>query len=140
MAINPVSILKVQNNFTVARQNTTNIDAKSSENIQTQPQEDNFNGKGLDKKKIITYASVGTVLATLVGIAIDFKFAEGKHVKKLWNKLTGKTKEIKPEDKPGAKPEVIPGVKLENYENATSKELIKEWERLGAVRENIDDV
>lgn len=88
--------VKVQNNPTVVKQNTTSIDVKSSENLQRQPQEDNFNGKALDKKKIITYASVGTVLATLVGIALDFRFAEGKHVKNLWRKLTGNAQDIKP--------------------------------------------
>ena len=46
-------------------------------------------------KKIITYASVGVVLATLFGIALDFKFAGGKHVKNLWRKLTGSTQDIK---------------------------------------------
>lgn len=100
--------VKVQNNPAVVKQNATSIDMKSSENLQRQPQEDNFNGKGLDKKKIITYASIGTVLATLVGIALDFRFAEGKHVKNLWRKLTGNTQEIKPKsnEKPNINGEV----------------------------------
>ena len=88
--------VKIQNNPMVVKQNTTSIDVKSSDDIQRQPQEDNFNGKGLDKKKIITYASIGTTLATLVGIALDFRFAEGKHVKNLWRKLTGNAQDIKP--------------------------------------------
>lgn len=88
--------VKVRNNPAVVKQNTTSIDMKSSENLQRQPQEDNFNGKRLDKKKIITYASVGTVLATLAGIALDFRFADGKHVKNLWKKLTGNAQDIKP--------------------------------------------
>ncbi len=88
--------VKGQNTPMVVNQNATSIDVKSPENLQRQPQEDNFNGKGLDKKKIVTFTSVGTVLATLLGIAIDFKFAEGKHVKKLWRKLTGNAHDIKP--------------------------------------------
>ena len=99
MAIPNVSLndsVKIQNNPTAVKQNTASIEMKSPEDLQRQPQEDNFNGKGLDKKKIITYASIGTVLTTLVGIALDFRFAEGKHVKNLWRKLTGNAHDIKP--------------------------------------------
>ena len=99
MAIPNVSLndsVKIQNNPTAVKQNTASINMKSPEDLQRQPQEDNFNGKGLDKKKIITYASIGTVLTTLVGIALDFRFAEGKHVKNLWRKLTGNAQDIKP--------------------------------------------
>lgn len=64
-------------------------------NTRNQPQEDTFNGKVANKKKIITYASVGTILATLVGIALDYRFAEGKHVKNLWKKLTGNLQDTK---------------------------------------------
>ena len=99
MSIPNVSLhdsVKVQNTPAVVKQNATIIDVKSSEDLQRQPQENNFNGKGLDKKKIITYASVGTVLATLVCIALDYRFAEGKHVKNLWRKLTGNAQDIKP--------------------------------------------
>ena len=88
--------LKVQNEHTSVKQNTVVVNNSTPNDLQRQPQEDNFNGKGLDKKKIITFASVGTVFATLVGIALDFRFAEGKHVKNLWRKLTGNTQDIKP--------------------------------------------
>ena len=43
--------VKGQNTPTVVNQNATSIDVKSPENLQRQPQEDNFNGKGLDKKE-----------------------------------------------------------------------------------------
>lgn len=88
--------VKVQSTPMSIKQDTVVVNNATANDLQRQPQDDNFNGKGLDKKKIITYASFGTVLATLVGIALDFKFAEGKHVKNLWRKLTGNAQDIKP--------------------------------------------
>ena len=88
--------VKVQSTPMSVKQDTIVVNNATANDLQRQPQDDNFNGKGLDKKKIITYASFGTVLATLVGIALDFKFAEGKHVKNLWRKLTGNAQDIKP--------------------------------------------
>ena len=84
---------KVQNISTTVNKDTVVTNTFKSDNLGRQPQEDTFNGKS--NKKILTYASIGTILASLVGIAIDFKFAEGKHVKKLWNKLTGHKPDVK---------------------------------------------
>ena len=87
--------VKIQNAHTTVRQNTVAVNNPAQYNLQRQPLEDNYNGKS-NKKKILTYASVAAVLATLAGIAIDFKVSEGRHVKKLWNNLTGHKPDIEP--------------------------------------------
>lgn len=86
---------KFQNNPIVFKQNINGSEMPLYGDLQRQPQEDNFKGKELDKKKIITYASVGVILTTLLGVAVDYKFAKGKHVKNLWRKITGNVQDIK---------------------------------------------
>lgn len=66
-----------------------------SDTLQRQPKQDTFN-----KQKTLTYSLLGTTVAALVGIGLDYKFAEGKHVKNLWNKIIGKKPNTKPEQKP----------------------------------------
>ncbi len=121
---------KVQNISTTVNKDTVVTNTFKSDNLGRQPQEDTFNGKS--NKKILTYASIGTILASLVGIAIDFKFAEGKHVKKLWNKLTGHKPDVKTKanETPniGNKvdtPEVTPSKSKVNIEPAPVVELEK---------------
>lgn len=63
--------------------------------LQRQPKQDT-----LSKQKTLTYSLLGTTIATLVGIGLDYKFAEGKHVRNIWNKITGKKPTPKPEQKP----------------------------------------
>lgn|GEM_PF-3441564 len=87
--------VKIQNTSTTVNKDIVVTNPSIPDDLQRQPQEDTFNGKS-NKKKILIYASIGTVIASLAGIAIDFKFAEGKHVKKLWNKLTGHKPDVKP--------------------------------------------
>lgn len=67
----------------------------TSDTLQRQPKQDTFN-----KQKTLTYSLLGTTVGALVGIALDYKFAEGKHVKNIWNKITGKKPTPKPEQKP----------------------------------------
>ena len=67
----------------------------TSDTLQRQPKQDTFN-----KQKTLTYSMLGTTVAALVGIGLDYKFAEGKHVKNIWNKITGKKPTPKPEQKP----------------------------------------
>lgn len=67
----------------------------TSDTLQRQPKQDTFN-----KQKTLTYSLLGTTVAALVGIGLDYKFAEGKHVKNIWNKITGKKPTPKPEQKP----------------------------------------
>lgn len=88
---------KVKNTSAITfKQASVVVNNSKTNEFQRQPQEDNFNGKDINKKKILTYTAVGTILTTLVGIALDFRFAEGKHVKKLFGKLTENTTDVKP--------------------------------------------
>lgn len=88
--------LKVKNTSPITvKQDQVAVNNPYSDELQRQPQEDNFNGKGVNKKKILTYTAIGSILTTLVGIALDFRFAEGRHVKKLFGKLTENTTDVK---------------------------------------------
>lgn len=89
--------LKVKNTSAITfKQASVVVNNSRANEFQRQPSEDNFNGKDINKKKILTYTAVGTILTTLIGIALDFRFAEGKHVKKLFGKLTENTTDVKP--------------------------------------------
>ncbi len=85
-----------KNTLLTVKQDTAIVNNPKSDNLERHPKEDNFNGKGINKKNILTYTSAGVVLATLIGIALDFKFANGKHVKKLFGKVTDNHSELKP--------------------------------------------
>ena len=89
--------LKVKNTSAITfKQASVVVNNSRANEFQRQPSEDNFNGKDINKKKILAYTAVGTILTTLIGIAFDFRFAEGKHVKKLFGKLTENTTDVKP--------------------------------------------
>lgn len=94
----------------------------TSDTLQGQPKQDTFN-----KQKTLTYSLLGTTVAALVGIGLDYKFAEGKHVKNLWNKITGKKPSTKPEKKPDV-PKNPPGQTLPT-EAKTEPEPMKMNER-----------
>lgn len=94
--------LKVKNTSAITfKQASVVVNNSSANEFQRQPKEDNFNGKNINKKKFLTYTAVGTILTTLIGIALDFRFAEGRHVKKLFGKLTENTTDVKPKTNEG---------------------------------------
>lgn len=92
--ISLIDSVKTQNPPMTVKQNT--VQSAKNDSFSKRSAEDTFNGKNVNKKKIITYSSIGMALAAFLVTAIDFKFAEGRHLKKIWGKLTGHTPEVKP--------------------------------------------
>ncbi len=94
----PVSQILLDNNIETSsslfkvKQGNVNINTNQFNIQQGQLQEDTFTGKDVSKKKL-NYSVIALTVATVLGIATEFLFAKGKHVKMLWSKLT---REIKP--------------------------------------------
>ena len=112
---------KVQNSFKNGKQNFAAVNSSISDGMQRQPLEDNYNGKSVNKKHLLAYASLGTAIAALAGIVIDYKFAEGKHVKKFWNRLTGHVEQKNTEPKPVRKPDATKPEPMQISEEAKAE-------------------
>lgn len=95
------------------KQGNVNFNTNQFNIPQGQLQEDTFTGKNTGNKKL-TYSVIALTAAAGLGIAMEFLFAKGKHVKTLWSKLT---REVKPKQnsdiQPELKPEIIPEPKSE---------------------------
>ncbi len=82
----PVSQILLDNNIETSsslfkvKQGNVNINTNQFNIQQGQLQEDTFTGKDVSKKKL-NYSVIALTVATVLGIATEFLFAKGKHVK-----------------------------------------------------------